>query len=129
MHFIRQLTQSDRDQNSTLTVDRTDIVIQKHEEKQVLFLLDIPSGKFPSDTPLKYLPESARQSLLQNWDDPVDLEDSLLWRELNDHLMELVGKVRLFGHPDIADVINAALNRQELEHIIGGALRYIQADG
>lgn len=124
--FISQLTPDDRNKNSTLTVDRTDNVIQKHQAGQVLFLLDIPSGKFSSDAPLKYLPESARQSLLQNWDDPVDLEDSLLWRELNDDLIGLVGKVRLFGHPDIEAVVNAALNRETKENIIDGALGYIQ---
>lgn len=124
--FISQLTPDDRNKNSTLTVDRTDNVIQKHQAGQALFLLDIPSGKFSSDAPLKYLPESARQSLLQNWDDPVDLEDSHLWRELNDNLIGLVGKVRLFGHPEIAALVSAALNREALENIIDGALGYIQ---
>lgn len=123
--FIRELTSEDRNKNSTLTVDNTDNVIHRHQEGQVLFLLDIPTEDFKS-TPLKYLPESARQSLLQNWDAPVDLEDSRLWKELNDNLVGLVGKVRLFGHPEVAAVINAALNREALEHIIDGALGYIQ---
>ena len=75
---------------------------------------------------LKYLPESERHSLLQNWDDPVGLEDSTLWSELNSNLLGLVGKVRLFGHPEIAAVVSAALNREALEHIIDGAIGYIQ---
>ena len=37
-----------------------------------------------------------------------------------------VGKVRLFGHPDIEAVVNAALNREAKENIIDGALGYIQ---
>lgn len=125
---IRHLTEYDRSRNSTLTIDNTDKVIKLDNEGTILFLLDIPSEKFGSDSPLMYLPESARQSLLQNWDAPVNLEESKLWKELNDNLLTLIGKVRLFAHPEIANVINAVFTkREELESIIQGALDYVKS--
>ncbi|MFC2024007.1 hypothetical protein ACFLTJ_00280 [Chloroflexota bacterium] len=75
-----------------------------------------------------YLPESARQSLLQNWDDPVNLEESQLWKSLNDNSLTFIGKVRLFAHPRIAEIVNAVFpKREDLESIIKGALDYIKS--
>lgn len=124
--YLSQLTLIDRNRNSTLSVENTDKVLRLHDEGNVLFLLDIPAMKAETDTPLKYLPESARHDLLRNWEEPVDLEDSLLWQSLNNGLLELIGKVRLFGHPQIADVVNAALDRMTIERIIEGALGFVK---
>jgi HD superfamily phosphohydrolase len=125
LECINNLTQSDRDRNSTLTFENTEKVIQMHSESKILFLIDIPVQKI-DDSDLRYLPESERHSMLKDWSDPVPLESSTFWTQLHDNFIRYVGKIRLFGHPEIDSIVTAAISHDQFVHIIEGALRYVQ---
>jgi len=112
--------------NTTLTIDNTDKVIQLNEQKHILFLIDIPRQNISGETRLMYLPESSRHSILSDWSTPIELEDSTFWKQLHDNFVDHIGKVRLFCHPEIASVINAAISHEKIVNIIDGALRFIQ---
>ena len=90
-----------------------------------LVLLDIPKDRPASRVRLQYLPEADRQSIRQEWIEPVGLEDSTIWRDLHERFLEAAGKVRLFCHPRVADTLEAAMKRPVIESIVATSLQQV----
>jgi ribosomal protein L19E len=63
---------------------------------------------------------------MQDWREPLVLEDSVVWNQLYDHFLEAVGKIRVFCHPDFSDTIEAALTRRDLEDAIQLSLQQLE---
>jgi hypothetical protein len=74
---------------------------------------------------LEYLPESARHRVKEEWLKPVDLEDSTFWAQLHKYFLEYVGKIRVFGHPEISDILAAAFEQSEMEKLIDRAMQFV----
>ncbi|MCX6345187.1 MAG: protein kinase [Armatimonadetes bacterium] len=82
-----------------------------------LILVDIPY-KRPEDVALEFLPESDRRDVLAEWKDPKVLGDSELWSYLDQDFVKLVGKIRIFCHPAVRDV----LDKEKIRKILGEAV-------
>ncbi|MBA7706416.1 hypothetical protein ES703_115270 [subsurface metagenome] len=123
---VSTLDETRRKLHSILTTGNTDKVISLHENGQIIVIIDIPVDRPGSKIPLEYLPEAERQDVLQQWKLPSSLEDSVVWKELTDKFIETVGKIRLFCHPEVAEIIMAAIDRKQLEDIIEASVRYLQ---
>ena len=93
-------------------------VIQAHEEENILLLVDIPTERSGSRIRLEYLPEADSRDILQEWGEPIALEDSLIWQNLHDSFLEAVGKVRVFSDPNFRDVFEARLNKTSLTEML-----------
>jgi hypothetical protein len=74
---------------------------------------------------LEYLPEADRRQTVEEWAEPTLLEDSVIWTHLHESLLESVGKVRVFCHPDARKTIEAALTKPELEGLVESSVRYL----
>ena len=122
---VRKLEESRRRLHSILTPDNTDRIISMHEKGQIITLIDIPVDRPGSKLPLEYLPEAERQDILQQWKLPTSLEDSVIWKELSDKFIESVGKTRLFCHPEVSELIAAAVDRTQLEDIVESSVKYL----
>jgi len=123
---VLKIDEPTRRQNSMLTQENTDKIIALHEKKEIFITIDIPIGRPGSKIPLEYLPEADRQDVLQQWRLPAALEDSIVWIELHEKFLESVGKIRLFGHPQVSQIIAAGINRKQLEDIIEASIQYLQ---
>jgi HD superfamily phosphohydrolase len=123
---ILKLDEPQRRQNSILIPENTDQIIALNESKEVLITIDIPIDRPGSKIPLEYLPESERQNVLQQWTLPNSLEDSIVWIQLHEHFTESVGKIRVFAHPQISKIIQAAIDREQLEEIVEASVQYLQ---
>lgn len=123
---VMKIDEPTRRQNSILTVDNTAQVIAMHEKKEIIITIDIPTGRPGSKIPLEYLPEADRQDVLQQWQLPNALEDSVIWVELHEKFLESVGKIRVFAHPEVSKVIQAALTRKQLEDILEASIQNLQ---
>ena len=123
---------------SVLEPAATDLVIEMHVQGTPLVLIDIPTRRPGTLIPLEYLPEADRYEALQEWQEPLGLEDSLVWRDLYDHFLEVVGKVRVFGHPGptvdpyspecstqsaVFKTLKAAVRKEDIERIMKTAVR------
>ncbi len=123
---VSKLDDSKRRLHSILTSDNTDQVINMHEKGQIITIIDIPTDRPGSKTALEYLPEADRQDVLQQWKLPSSLEDSVVWKELSEKFIESVGKIRLFCHPAVAEIIMAAIERKQLEDMVESSVQYLQ---
>ena len=81
-------------------------------------LVDIPTERSGSRIRLEYLPEADSRDILQEWGEPIALEDSLIWQNLHDSFLEAVGKVRVFSDPNFRDVFEARLNKTSLTEML-----------
>lgn len=75
---------------------------------------------------LEYLPESDRREMLEEWKVPSSLEDSVVWKQLNDLFVESVGKCRVFCHPGARNTLEAAISQSVMEQIVEASVRYVQ---
>lgn len=98
--------------------EATDRVIQAQEEGNILLLVDIPTERSGSRIPLEYLPEADYRDILQEWGQPIALEDSLIWQNLHDSFLEAVGKVRVFSDPNFRDTFEARLKKTSLTEMV-----------
>ncbi len=87
-----------------------------------MFLIDVPIDRPGSEVGLEYLPESDRRHALEEWTQPVGLEDSKLWSYLHDSFLSAVGKIRVFCRPDARATVEAACTRGELEDILNASI-------
>ena len=122
---VMKIDEPTRKQHSILTEDNTAQVVALHEKKEIFITIDIPVGRPGSKIPLEYLPEADRQDVLQQWQLPNALEDSIVWVQLHENFVESVGKVRVFGHPKVSQIIVAALNRKQLEDLVEASVQYL----
>lgn len=125
--IIQNIRQFD-DKQRTITAlnqDATEKIVTMHAEGKILFLIDIPSWKIGSRIDLEYLPESNRREMIDQWNLPVPLEDSVIWKQLNNTFLESAGKIRVFCHPEISNTITAAISQDNFEQIVEQSLRYV----
>lgn len=108
---------------SVLEPEATDKTLALHAEDVPLILIDIPTNRPGTQIPLEYLPEADRYETLQEWQEPHGLEDSVVWRELYDRFLEAIGKIRVFGHPEVFKTIKAAVKKPQLEQTIKAGIR------
>jgi HD superfamily phosphohydrolase/predicted Ser/Thr protein kinase len=121
---LRSLDLNKRLPHSSLSKADIDKVVFLHQSGSILVLVDIPPRSRPGSTvPLQYLPESDRREMLEDWKEPKTLEDSVIWRDLHDSLVEAAGKIRVFCHPEIRDTIEKAFNKNYLELLVEDALK------
>jgi serine/threonine protein kinase len=85
---------------------------------QILMLIDIPTSRSGSQVRLEYVPETNRRDILEEWSEPVPLEDSVIWSTVYENFLDSVGKIRILCHPEFRDTFDAGLNRGEYEKII-----------
>lgn len=123
---VSKVDEPKRRQHSVLTQENTDQIIALHEHKDILITIDIPSDRPGSKMPLEYLPEADRQDVLQQWKLPNSLEDSIVWIQLHENFTESVGKVRVFGHPQVSKIIQAAIDRKQLEDMVEASVQHLQ---
>jgi hypothetical protein len=124
-HIIDALREIDPQKRiiSVLEPAATDKVIAMHSAGTPLILVDMPTRRPGTWIPLEYLPEADRYETLQEWQEPLSLEDSVVWRELYDRFLEAAGKIRVFGHPAVFKTIKAALKKSQIEDIMKTAVR------
>ena len=93
---------------------------------EIIITVDIPLSRPGAIVGLQYLTEAERQDVMQQWKLPNSLEDSIIWSNLNDDtFIESVGKIRVFGHQDVAEIIRAAIPRSQLEEVLEASLRRV----
>lgn len=111
--------------DSRLTIEAVDRLVGMHANGEAIVLVDIPSERTGSVTPLEYLPETDRRDRVGLWQRPNVLEDSVVWSGLHDKFLESAGKCRIFCHPEILDILLASIKKDELEDMLDGALGMI----
>nr|WP_320160465.1 protein kinase [uncultured Methanoregula sp.] len=85
-------------------------------DNEIIILVDIPKRYSTDDTKLMYLPESDRD--LTKWEAPVNLENSLISNFLQDSVLQSIGKMRIFIHPDVRNLIKSAIDDKKLVEIV-----------
>ena len=66
--------------STAVGAEAIDHLVAAHEEERILLLVDIPTQRTGSQTPLEYVPEADRRDILQEWIQPSTLEDSVIWK-------------------------------------------------
>ncbi|MFC1899619.1 protein kinase [Chloroflexota bacterium] len=122
VNSVQRIDDSLRRTNSILTLENTDKVIHLDEQGDIFITVDIPLDRPSAAIGLEYLPEADRQDVLEQWNLPHRLEGSTIWSELNDNFTESIGKIRVFGYEEIAEIIRAAIPRPQLEDILESSL-------
>jgi HD superfamily phosphohydrolase len=126
---VRDLPSEGRKQNSILTNEKTEKVVALNNANKVLVLVDIPidnpEEQGGSSIGLKCLPESSRHNVKEEWRKPTSLEDSAFWNNLQANFVMYTGKIRLFAHPEVADVLAAAISHDQAETLIERAMQYV----
>lgn len=123
--YIKNLSERERKKNTLLTSEKTDAILALDRQKKIIVLVDVPLENRGSSIDLQYLPESERHDLKEEWLKPADLEQSTFWTQLHGNFLKYVGKVRIFAHPDICDVLSAAIDHSELEKLLDRAMQYV----
>jgi len=123
--YVKNLSSEDRKKNSILTVDNTEHIVALHQDNNIIVLIDIPLEQPAGSIHLEYLPESSRHNVKEEWLEPAELEASTFWAQLYNHFLDYVGKIRLFAHPEIVDVLAAAIEPGEMEKIIDRAMQFV----
>lgn len=95
---------------------------------KVILLVDIPLAKSGTKTPLEYIVEEDRRHVKQDEMRIGSLEQSLVWKTLQDSFQESIGKLRVFCHPDHAEFISAFLSRQTIETALSHAMNKTEGD-
>jgi len=97
-------------------------------QKRVTLLVDIPTARPGSSTPLEFVIEEDRRRVKSDEMKTGSLEHSVIWKALQNSFQESIGKLRIFCHPDHADFLSAYLSRQSIENALAGALRLIEQE-
>ncbi|MBU1706419.1 hypothetical protein KKB28_00720, partial [bacterium] len=106
--------------SSALSNDRKENILKREKDGEILFLVDIPGERKGSSISLYYRPESRTSRSYRTEEGGVQMEDSIIWMNLSQDFLRSVGKVRVFCHPDIAEICTA-LKRQEIEGALEAA--------
>ena len=124
---IREHEQADMRNPSSSAVSQTVIeeLVAAHAQGEILLLVDIPVDRSGSEIRLEYLPEVSRRDTVEDWSQPVALEDSVIWRTLHENFLESVGKIRIFCHPRFRETFNAGMQRTEYENLIDESLEEV----
>lgn len=113
--------------SSILFKDRTDEIVARDYNGEILFLIDIPTERKGSSIDLLYKSETRNFGPLKSTEDNIQLEDSILWTTLSKNFLKSIGKIRVFCHPDIIETCTACLTRLDIERSLEQACkRYIE---
>lgn len=123
--FIDNIPDEDRKKDSILTPENTELIVVRHKEKKIIVLIDIPLEQTDGDRNLEYLPESSRHNVKETWIKPAEVEPDSFWTQLHKDFTNYVGKVRVFAHPEIADVLAAAIEPSVMEKLVDRARLWV----
>lgn len=105
---------------------RNGFIARGHE--QPILLVDFPPEKKGTKTALEYIVEEDRRRYKIDEMRTGSLEQSIVWKGLQDSFHESIGKLRIFCHPDHAEFVSAYLSRQEFEAALREALAETDRD-
>jgi len=94
----------------------------------VVVLVDIPPSRSSSETALEYIIEEDRRRVKVDQMRTATLEESVVWKTLQDSLPQAIGKVRIFCHPDHSGFLEAYLPRERIEDALAAAVKEADAD-
>jgi len=115
IEFLKGISETNLE-NMKISKKEIDDIIARNN-KEILFLIDIPKERGSSNISLEYFPESDHSTFKESWKDPRSLGESEIWSYLTLHFNELVGNARVFVDPSIRDTIKKAIphyNRKQL---------------
>ncbi|MEI6195880.1 MAG: HD domain-containing protein, partial [Verrucomicrobiota bacterium] len=90
---------------------------------KIIVLIDIPPERKASNISLEYLVEEDRQRFKREEVKTENLEQSIIWRAIQNSFQESLGKLRLFCHPDYADFLARSIPRKTFESILSTSLK------
>lgn len=114
-----------RQKDSILTQENTDIIGVLNNENKVLLLIDIPLEQGDDNKILEYLPEGSRHNVKETWLKPVKVEGDSFWTHLHTNFIAYIGKVRILAHPDVADILAAAIEPSQVEDLLERAICFV----
>ena len=89
---------------------------------KILLLIDIPPDRKASIIPLEYLVEEDRQRFKREEIKTENLEQSSIWRAIQNSFQESLGKLRIFCHPGYADFLSRSIPRIIFETKLAAAI-------
>lgn len=92
-------------------------------QDKILLLIDIPPERKASKIPLEFLVEEDRQRFKRDEVKAENLEQSIIWRAIQNSFQESLGKLRVFCHPDFAECLSRSIPRKTLESILSESLK------
>jgi HD superfamily phosphohydrolase len=101
-------------------------IVDCHDK--VVLLVDIPTARPGSSTPLEFVIEEDRRRVKSDEMRTGSLEHSVIWKALQDSFQESIGKLRVFCHPDHSDFLSAYLSRQSIENALTSALQLTEQE-
>ena len=112
---------------AVITPDARNSFIVEGRSKALL-LIDIPPERKGSDTPLEFVIEEDRRRVKSDEMRTGTLEQSILWKALQESFQESIGKLRVFCHPDHAEFLSAYLSRPVIENALSHALDKVETE-
>jgi serine/threonine protein kinase len=76
-------------------------------------LVDIPGARPGSETGLHYVLESQGRKLRKDDRTVTELQQSAVWEDYARDLSQAAGKIRIFAHPKLVDILDASLKWDE----------------
>lgn len=105
---------------------RNKFLVEAREEGgsgKILLLIDIPPDRKASTIPLEYLVEDDRQRFKREEVKTENLEQSIIWRAIQNSFQESLGKLRIFCHPDYSDFLSRSIPRHIFAITLAAALK------
>jgi HD superfamily phosphohydrolase len=99
-----------------------------YARKIPVVLVDFPPSRKGSTTGLEYVVEEDRRWFKIDELKTGNLEQSVVWKVLQQSFQESIGKLRVFCHPDHAEFLSAYLSRLEIEEALTSSLHEVAAE-
>ena len=108
---------------SQYTLDTAQQVRLRIAANRPVILIDVPGARPGAALPLYYVVEAQRRALRKDGRTVGDVHSSEVWQHFGSELHERAGKVRIFCHPDVADILEATVDRTAFLAAFGQAVR------
>jgi HD superfamily phosphohydrolase len=115
----------DKRLTTILEKNRTDEIVGRNDQGEILFLVDIPGDRRGSANDLYFLPERRIYGPIAAAQEHGEIEDSPVWNSLSTQFAASVGKIRVFCAPDIVAICTEGLHRPEIEGALEAATALI----
>ena len=112
---LREAVDESADESSAIsrfTLDTGQRVAMRVTAKRPVILIDVPGARPGAALPLYYVVEAQRRALRKDERAVGDVHASEVWQHFGNQLHERAGKVRVFCHPDVADILEATIDRE-----------------